>query len=130
MENEWRPAVFLYSEEGEKRKEKKNVKEKSCLRNSIQPLLRKRGNFWENPPLGTADGEETREGTSPNHRVKDRIFSPTFPPVTSDVDIRCVTRCKHLPQHRPAPEPNTGCLCWVLVLVCAGFFLVFFPAGV
>lgn len=44
-------------------RKKKKVKEKSCLRNSIQPFLRRRGNFLENPPLGTAEGEEnTREG--------------------------------------------------------------------
>lgn len=48
-----------------KREEKKTQRKKSCLRNSIQPRLRRRGNFLENPPLGEADGEETtRQGTT------------------------------------------------------------------
>lgn len=37
-------------------------KKKSCLRNSIQPFLRQRGNFLEDLPLGTAEGvDNTRE---------------------------------------------------------------------
>lgn len=65
MENEWRPAVFFYSEGREK-------KEKSCLRNSIQPRLRRCGNFLENPPLGKKQMEmETRKGGGRRRRRND-----------------------------------------------------------
>lgn len=52
---EWMGAwsLLLQSEKGGK-------KEKSCLRNSIQPFLRSRGNLLGNPSLGTAVGEENR----------------------------------------------------------------------
>ena len=57
---EWIEARSLLLQ-SEKKGKGVEEREKSCLRNSIQPFLSSRGNFLENPSLEAALGEGTPE---------------------------------------------------------------------